>query len=129
MLTGNENLKYYIYDCELITILNTISQIRNLDSFLAYRTFFIFFGELIMSNDNNVKRSQCQTITMSNNSRVLVGFVLLSLCFQCVMFCRSMFALLSFFAWSLYFLFFIVLQLLVTPLVSSSLSCNIYPYI
>jgi len=39
--------------------------------------------------------------------------------FMC-MFCRSVFVLLSFFFWSLCFLYFSELRILITPLVSSS---------
>ena len=38
----------------------------------------------------------------------------------CIMFCRLLFVLLSFFFWSLYYLSFLDLLLLITPLVSSN---------
>ena len=38
----------------------------------------------------------------------------------CVVFCRSLFVILFFFVWPLYFLSFFDLQLLITPLVSSN---------
>ena len=48
--------------------------------------------------------------------------VSLSLVF-CLVLCRSLFVLLSFFIWKLYYLFFFNLRLLITPLVSSTFSC------
>jgi hypothetical protein len=49
--------------------------------------------------------------------------VALSLVF-CVVFCRSLFVLLSFFFWPLYCLFVFDLRTLITPLVSSNSSCT-----
>jgi hypothetical protein len=54
----------------------------------------------------------------------LMGFrVIRSLVF-CVMFCRSLFVLLSCFFWPLCFLFFFDLRILITPLVSSNIACR-----
>jgi hypothetical protein len=42
----------------------------------------------------------------------------------CVVFCRSLFVILSFFFWSLCCLFFFDLRILIIPLVSSNSSCK-----
>jgi hypothetical protein len=47
---------------------------------------------------------------------------------SCVMFCRLLFVLLSFFVWRLCFLSFLDLRILVTPLDSSSSSYNCVRY-
>jgi hypothetical protein len=57
-----------------------------------------------------------------HSPRFLVGFVLLNLLFI-VVFCRTLFFVLSFFLWPLiYCLSFFNLRLLITPLVSSNVS-------
>ena len=56
------------------------------------------------------------------NCIFLVKVVYLLILVLCVMFCRSLFVLLSFFFWSLCFLSFFDLRILINPLVSSNSS-------
>jgi len=65
---------------------------------LAFRFSYIFVGKM------------CVIISGIRVARTLVFYV---------MYCRSLFVLLSFFFWSLWYLSFVNLRLLITPLVPS----------
>jgi hypothetical protein len=82
--------------------------------------FVINVSVLCLALGISTKVVYCLTISTWVHPRFLVGFVLLDL--LCVMFCRSLFVLLSFFFWPLYCLFFFDLLILITPLVSSNSS-------
>ena len=103
---------------------------------LLFCETYLVFGEChapstlktIYSNEHKFVLSVTQeSITLPqhmSSSRILVGFVLFYFLVFCVMFCGSLFVLLSFFFWLLHCLSFFDLWLLMTLLSSSNCSSS-----